>query len=1306
MINLLVSFWFVLISSVYANTCFNRSGFFVSNGAYDLNRQAMLSSLPSNVTANDGFYTTSTGQDPNRVYGLGMCFPGTEARSCSDCIMAASNGLVKNCTNHIDAIDWRMYGTTLCLVHYSNRSFYGSLDMEIIRSDNYTRDFQANVTDLEITWEALMIGLIDQASSLYYAARTQKLESSISHVYGVVQCSRDISLENCTRCLQENVIKYRSCCRGTQGGIFSRPSYGKGVSTGTIVAIVIIPILLLALGFAIWKRRKSHKAFTTATGNDISTSGSLQFYFKAIEAATSNFHNINKLGHGGFVSFWFVLISTAYANTCLNRSGFFAPNGAYDLNRQAMLSTLPSNVTANDGFYTTSTGQDPNRVYGLGMCFPGTEAGSCSDCIIAASNGLVHNCTTQTEAIDWRMYRNTLCLVRYSNRSFYGSLDMQIIRSNNYTRDFQFNMTDLEITWEALMIGLIDQASSLYYAARTQKLESSTSHVYGVVQCSRDLSLQNCTRCLQQNVIEYTSCCRGTQGGTISRPSCFVRWEVYPFLALLDNMPPLEKDPVTGDNYDKYEVIRCVHIGLLCVQENPTDRPSMFTICQMLTNTSITLPVPQPPGFFFRVRSENIPLAESFQPAPSSSMSIACSVNDATITCVSPLSFWCVLISTAYANTCLNRSGFFAPDGTYDLNRRVMLSSLASNVTANDGFYTTSTGQDPNRIYGLGMCVPGIEAGSCFDCIMAASNGLVQNCTTQTEAIDWRMYRNTLCLVRYSNRSFYGSLDMEIIRHDYNTRDYQSNGTDFDMTWEALMVGVIEDVSSTNYAAGRGTLESSNTNIYGFMQCSRDISPQNCTRCLQQNVIDYRSCCRGRQGGTVSRPSCFLRWEIFAFLGLPENIPPPERDERSISTGTIVAIVIVPIILLALGFGIWRKRKSYKACTTENGYFSAAKRLTKTYNTAPPDNSGDDISTSGSLQFDFKAIEAATSNFHNTNKLGHGGFGEVYKGTFPNGTEIAVKRLSKTSGQGEREFKNEVLLVAKLQHRNLVRLLGFCVQGEEKILVYDGYMPPEYVANGKFSTKSDVYSFGVLILEIIGGKKNSRFHEIDGSTGNLVWRLWNNDSLLELVDPIIGDNYDKYEVIRCVHIGLLCVQENPTDRPSMFTIFQMLTNTSITLPVPQPPGFFFRVRAENIPLAESFQPAPSTSMSVACSVNDVSITAILVIPESATFRFISASRKILPALKSWMIVSRSSLLLPNKNQASLPNFYAEALPQQQLHSLTLFHLVLMSSIATSPQLVFHYEIYSTRVSCFIKNQVHVLKRLLSQSEVPDSRPLF
>ncbi|XP_030514139.2 G-type lectin S-receptor-like serine/threonine-protein kinase B120 isoform X2 [Rhodamnia argentea] len=90
--------------------------------------------------------------------------------------------------------------------------------------------------------------------------------------------------------------------------------------------------------------------------------------------------------------------------------------------------------------------------------------------------------------------------------------------------------------------------------------------------------------------------------------------------------------------------------------------------------------------------------------------------------------------------------------------------------------------------------------------------------------------------------------------------------------------------------------------------------------------------------------------------------------------------------------------------------------------------------------FNFSSIEAATNFFSEENKLGLGGFGPVYKGKFFGGQEIAVKRLSRKSSQGLEEFKNEVMLIAKLQHRNLVRLLGFCVQGEDKMLVYE-YMP-------------------------------------------------------------------------------------------------------------------------------------------------------------------------------------------------------------------------------------------------------------------------
>ncbi|KAK1376669.1 Non-specific serine/threonine protein kinase [Heracleum sosnowskyi] len=90
--------------------------------------------------------------------------------------------------------------------------------------------------------------------------------------------------------------------------------------------------------------------------------------------------------------------------------------------------------------------------------------------------------------------------------------------------------------------------------------------------------------------------------------------------------------------------------------------------------------------------------------------------------------------------------------------------------------------------------------------------------------------------------------------------------------------------------------------------------------------------------------------------------------------------------------------------------------------------------------FDFKIIANATGNFSQNNKLGEGGFGPVYKGTLNENQEIAVKRLSKTSRQGLDEFKNEVSCIAKLQHRNLVRLLGCCIEDEEMLLIYE-YMP-------------------------------------------------------------------------------------------------------------------------------------------------------------------------------------------------------------------------------------------------------------------------
>ncbi|KAL1299399.1 hypothetical protein AAHE18_18G107300 [Arachis hypogaea] len=299
--------------------------------------------------------------------------------------------------------------------------------------------------------------------------------------------------------------------------------------------------------------------------------------------------------------------------------------------------------------------------------------------------------------------------------------------------------------------------------------------------------------------------------------------------------------------------------------------------------------------------------------------------------------------------------------------------------------------------------------------------------------------------------------------------------------------------------------------------------------------------------------------------------------------------------------------------------------------------------------FDLSTIVYATNYFSSENKLGEGGFGSVYKGALENGTEIAVKRLSIDSEQGLDEFKNEVQLIAKLQHRNLVKLLGCCIQRKEKLLIYElvpnrsldtfifddsrrklldwakrfqiisgtarglvylhqdsrlrvihrdlktsnilldkdmnakisdfglarafagdqteartkrvmgtyGYISPEYAVRGSFSMKSDVFAFGVIVLEIVSGKKNREFcvpHQSLNLLGH-AWELWNEERPLELVDESVRDSVIEVEALRCIHIGLLCVQGRPEDRPNMSSVVRMLEDDK-PLPNPRLPAFY------------------------------------------------------------------------------------------------------------------------------------------------------
>uniref|UniRef100_M8CEY3 Cysteine-rich receptor-like protein kinase 29 n=1 Tax=Aegilops tauschii TaxID=37682 RepID=M8CEY3_AEGTA len=316
--------------------------------------------------------------------------------------------------------------------------------------------------------------------------------------------------------------------------------------------------------------------------------------------------------------------------------------------------------------------------------------------------------------------------------------------------------------------------------------------------------------------------------------------------------------------------------------------------------------------------------------------------------------------------------------------------------------------------------------------------------------------------------------------------------------------------------------------------------------------------------------------------------------------------------------------------------------------------------------FDLPTLEEATDNFSQRNKLGEGGFGAVYKGILPDGQEIAVKKLVGTAGHGLHQLHNEVLLLAELQHKNLVRLHGFYSHRDDTLLVYEyikngsldnflsntrdghtlaweqqyniilgiakgilylhedssmriihrdlkpnnilldedmdpkiadfglarllgeghthtmtsgaagtpGYMAPEYVYHRRVSPKIDIFSYGVLILQIVTRRREC--WSDDSNTVNLitevradfisvschllppsynVWNHWKKGTISQMMDQKLNQ-HTRNQQLRCVHVGLMCVQLNPDDRPEISTVIFMLTR-DMELQPPEEPAFFF-----------------------------------------------------------------------------------------------------------------------------------------------------
>ncbi|XP_028753431.1 putative receptor-like protein kinase At4g00960 isoform X4 [Neltuma alba] len=608
-----------------------------------------------------------------------------------------------------------------------------------------------------------------------------------------------------------------------------------------------------------------------------------------------------------------------------------------------------------------------------------------------------------------------------------------------------------------------------------------------------------------------------------------------------------------------------------------------------------------------------------------------------------------IILTTAQQNflhhLCFNSAGNYTNTSSYDTNLKTLLSNLTSDPKIDYGYYTSSEGQNPNRVNALGLCRADVKPDSCRSCLNNATILLRKLCPNQKEGYGF----NDGCILRYANRSMSG------INQDPNYLYYMCNGNNAtDDKYNEVLDGLMRRLRSkaaagdTRRKFAAGTAAALFQTVYGLAQCIPDLSEQDCGDCLEKAIASIPRVCNNKIGGRIIKLSCNVRYENFRFYD--------------------VAVV---------------------------DSLSSSPPAASPSNTSSPQadqpeakDDDDEIKPIESLQFNFNTIRLATDNFSIANKLGQGGFGSVYKGKLPNGQDIAVKRLSMDSGQGDLEFKNEVLLVAKLQHRNLVRLLGFSLEKKERLLVYEflpnrsldyllfdtnesvhlnwvmrhkiiggiargllylhedsrlriihrdlkasnilldeelnpkisdfgmarlfvvdqtqsntsrivgtyGYMAPEYAMHGQFSIKSDVFSFGILVLEIVSGKKNNSVFDEENAHDLLsyAWKNWRDGTAFNLADPILN-NGSRNEIMRCIHIGLLCVQENVADRPTMASVVVMLNSYSSSLPFPSKPPLLINTRGSSeIHLREYSSEATRSNEggnnSIQQSVNEASIT--------------------------------------------------------------------------------------------------------------------